>query len=199
MTAHKERLAPSLPADPETWWEESAHLWRYYYAAERLTQYASVDYAMDLACGTGYGTMILALAGLQAGGYDYHAGSVMLARHNYPRVWFSVADLDGEETMLDLISDERIVGAVCLEALEHLKDPWLFLKRLPSTVRHLICSAPIVPNSAPYNPFHRHDFTLESFRALVTGAGFEIQDERLQSSPWRINLYAVIHGERRDG
>lgn len=196
MTAHKERLSPTLPADGEAWWEESAHLWRYYYAAERLTQYASVDYAMDLGCGTGYGSMILARAGLQVRGYDYDEPVVKLAASCYPSIWFSVADLDDEDAMRDLITDDRIIGAVCLETLEHLKDPWLFLRRLPSTVRHLICSAPIVPNSNPYNPFHRHDFTLESFERLATGAGFVIQDRVLQSSPWRINLYAVVHGMR---
>lgn len=172
MTA-RERLDPAIPADPHLWWEETAHLWRYYYAAVHAKGRVA-----DAACGTGYGTDILLNAGHRTVGFDKDATGMCrrLDLDVHPT-------LDGFDTL------------VSFETLEHLKDPWAFLKGLAPSLTTLLCSAPIVPTTH-YNPYHLHDFTLASFQDMIEAAGFQIEETHRQSSPWRENVYAVVLARR---
>lgn len=188
MGEHLERLDPgTLPADPEAWWECVAHLWRYYYAAAQWP----LGRVVDAACGLGYGTEILRQAGHWAVGYDRDSHAVAQAMMTYPLVLFYQADLDHEAITLDGFDT-----LVCFETLEHLKDPESFLARLSPTVTTLLCSVPVVPNVDPYNPFHYHEFTIDSFGGLLDTAGFTVLDTQLQSSPWRRNLISVVKARR---
>lgn len=52
-----------------------------------------VNYALDLACGTGVLCGILAGHGISAFGMDFSEGMIRIARENYPKLNFDVADM----------------------------------------------------------------------------------------------------------
>ncbi len=178
-----ERLDPT-PLQAYDWWELSCHLWRYEYAAAQR----NLGCVADAACGLGYGTKILANAGHDVTGWDRDAEALATAQTRYPRLSFLCADL----------MTERFKGyttLVSFETLEHLDNPWAFLKGLAPSVTTLLCSAPIVP-TREHNPHHQHDFTLHGFGGLVEYADFRIVETHYQSAPTRQHVYAVIKAVR---
>jgi SAM-dependent methyltransferase len=74
--------------------------WNYYPEAfgEQLLEWLrrnqiKVRTSMDLACGTGILCRILREQGIEASGMDFSSGMIDIARQNYPRVAFDVADM----------------------------------------------------------------------------------------------------------
>src|SRR5262245_31154448 len=177
-----ERLDPEVPPDRDEWWEETAHLWRYYWAADKPLPGGVID----AACGTGYGTAILHRAGHRVAGCDRDGDVIATARRVYGDYFFQCniqqRDFAGYGT------------CVSFETLEHLPDPHGFLERLQPNV--LLASTPIVPTRS-YNPHHLHDFSREAFHTMLAYAGYKIMEEHLQSHPTRINVYSVVMAERR--
>jgi SAM-dependent methyltransferase len=146
---------------------------RYRFAAE----HACPGRLLDLACGVGYGTKLLAaqrpdLVGLL--GVDRSQDAIEYARRVFggeERVAFEQADAmcfgDGASTRFDTI--------VSLETVEHLPEPERFVARLTRLLAPggvLIASVPTTP-SVDLNPHHLHDFTLRSFREIGRRAGLQ--------------------------
>jgi 2-polyprenyl-3-methyl-5-hydroxy-6-metoxy-1,4-benzoquinol methylase len=171
---------------PKNWWELSCALWRYEYAAAQpeLQEGAVVD----CACGLGYGTEILHNAGCKVTGLDCSEIAVRTAQLRYPHLTFNLCDLNKEVFV-------NADSLVTLETLEHLDSPLNTLQQLPHRVKNLIASVPAVPTTQ-YNPFHKHDFSIESFRKLIEDGGFKIVEVYMQSAPTRLNVYMVIKGVR---
>ena len=146
------------------------HEERYRFAAE----HARPGRVLDLACGVGYGTQILAAERSDLSdllGVDRSREAIEYARRVFggDRVAFEQADAMGfgEGT------SARFETIVSLETVEHLPEPERFVERLarllaPAGV--LIASVPTTP-SVDLNPHHLHDFTLRSFREIGRRAG----------------------------
>lgn len=163
--------------------EKRIHMERYEYAASVL----SGKRVLDCACGMGYGTAILASAGCRPTGIDIDPAAISLAHQKYPTGDYVVADayavpLDGYEAV------------VSFETLEHLEGPQQVINRLPENVTEIIASVPIRP-TVGWNPWHKSDFTKESFRDLIRSR-FEIVHEWGQLWVDGADLYLVIHGRR---
>ena len=176
-----ERLDPRVPADRDTWWEETAHLWRYFWAASMSLR----SPVIDAACGTGYGTSILRAYGHDATGIDSDALVIGTANRERGR-GFLIGDIEA-------FSFDGFGTVVSFETIEHLREPGRFLGRLRATT--LLASVPIVP-TMHYNPHHRHDFTRLSFHVMLQSAGWRIAEEHLQSHPTRDNVYTVVRCDR---
>lgn len=103
----------------------SEHVQRYLFAAPHTRDCAT----LDVACGTGYGSAILASAGAKSVlGVDRDAESVAYARRNYAgRRGLSFAE--GDALALDL-PDGSLDVVVSFETLEHLPDPGRFLDEI---------------------------------------------------------------------
>lgn len=176
-----ERLDPVVPADRDMWWEETAHLWRYFWAASLKLP----EGVIDAACGTGYGTSILRAYGHAATGLDRDPDAISLAHRRWS-YGFIVGDMES-------FTFEGWGTLVSFETIEHLTRPVVFLGKLRTTT--LLASVPIVP-TIHYNPHHRHDFTRLSFHVMLKSAGWKIEEEHLQSHPTRTNVYCVVRCAR---
>jgi SAM-dependent methyltransferase len=182
-----ERLVPDrLEASDATGLSTLAlHLARYEFAARHLRP----GRVLDLACGAGYGTKLLAeRTGGPVLGADLSPEAIAYARSRYggPGVEFRVADAM-------TFADERgFDSIVSLETVEHLPDPHAFLAHAVFLLRAggtLVASVPTTP-STDVNPHHCHDFTEGSFRAAVAAHGLEELDCLRQVQ--RVPLGAVL-------
>jgi 2-polyprenyl-3-methyl-5-hydroxy-6-metoxy-1,4-benzoquinol methylase len=133
----------------------ASHLHRYAFAAELCADLR----VLDLACGIGYGTEMLAERAASAHGVDIDPETIALATARARAgVTFEVADA---HESLRTASPDDYDAIVMFEGLEHVPDPEAVLEeleRLASGGTRLIVS---VPNSRAFrerNPFHVTDF-----------------------------------------
>ncbi len=140
------------------------HLARYEFAAAQ----ARPGRILDLACGVGYGTRLLAERAAGASevvGVDLSAQAIDFARSRYrtDRMSFLLADA------LTFEDEQGFDTVVSLETIEHVQEPARLVGRLVELLRPggiLVASVPTTP-SVDFNPHHRHDFSARSFRALL--------------------------------
>ena len=139
---------------------------------------------LDVACGSGYGSRLLAdrgPEGLSVLGADLSEAAIAYARKRYGAelVRFVAADAM-------TLDDRGFDTIVSIETIEHLVDPVRFLARLVEMLRPggmLIGSVPTTP-SVDANPHHLHDFTAGSFRRLGAGRGLVEVDSLEQVQPF---------------
>ena len=146
------------------------HRHRYEFAA-RLCAGRRV---LDLCCGSGYGTAILAAPARQVVGVDNDAATIDAAQatigRTLPNASFEVAD-----ALAYLAGDlaARFDVLVCFEGLEHLHDLDSVLTRLRDHAERGLRIVASVPNGKLFgeqNPFHVTEFGYDE--AMAAFAGF---------------------------
>lgn len=186
-----ERIDPLL-VGPDASFDQATlrlHVARYEFAA----RFAAGRTAVDCACGTGYGSAILADAGARAvTGVDLSDEAVAYARahHARPAARFVVADA------MTWAPDAAPDLWVSLETIEHLPDPAAYVR---AVARRLVPGGLLVASvpttvSTDGNPYHLTDFTPRSWHALLAGAGFRVEEEVRQVQ--RFTLGDVFGGGR---
>lgn len=179
-----ERLVPDEIRDESSTGLETLrlHLDRYEFAA----RVAKGPRLLDMACGVGYGSALLAerrpdIASLI--GVDVDGEAIAYARKRYEssnRVAYRLADA------MTFAADEQFDTIVSLETIEHLPDPVGFSQRLAALLKSdgiLVASVPITP-SVDGNPHHLHDFSKKSFLEMMRRAGFSPGPELIQDQPF---------------
>ena len=142
------------------------HMERYAFAAEQ----AGPGRLLDIACGVGYGTHLLAervASASEVVGVDLSAKAIEYARERYANSRIRYVECDA----MTFDAPGGFDTVVSLETAEHMPEPRRFLRRLAGLLRPagtLIASVPTTP-SVDINPHHLHDFDERSFRALVDG------------------------------
>jgi 2-polyprenyl-3-methyl-5-hydroxy-6-metoxy-1,4-benzoquinol methylase len=143
------------------------HLERYWFAAQHL----KAGRVLDIACGVGYGSYELiekAGEGInELVAVDLSPESIALAmkRYAHPKIKFEV------QNALAYASVDKFDTIVSLETLEHLTHPQVFIRNMLSLLNpggRLVCSVPVTP-SVDVNPYHLHDFTENTLRAMPKG------------------------------
>ena len=167
-----ERLVPDQLRDHEMTGRETLriHLERYEFAA----RHARPGRLLDMACGVGYGTRLLAeeAAGIElALGVDISRDAIEYASGRYAgaRTVYQQGDA------LTFKDPEGFDTIVSLETIEHVTDPEALLDRLARLLKPgavLISSVPTTP-SVDINPHHLHDFTPASLRAMLRSQGLK--------------------------
>jgi SAM-dependent methyltransferase len=161
------------------------HLERYEFAAKHLAP----GRVLDLACGVGYGTRLLAeRSGQPVLGVDLSPAAIDYARQRYggPGIEFQVSDA------LRFRDAQGFASIVSLETVEHLPEPGRFLAAMATLLRPggtFIASVPTTP-STDVNPHHLHDFTERSFRAAVSVHG--LREVECMRQVQRVPLGAVL-------
>lgn len=184
-----ERLVPAKLARDDVTGRQTLdlHLERYRFAA----RHARPGRLLDLACGVGYGTRLVAdeAAGVErAVGVDLAPEAVAYAREHYGRAGVEFVASDGL-AFRDPAGFDTIVS---LETLEHVPEPARLVAHLVTLLRPggvLVASAPTTP-SADVNLHHLHDFTERSFARLFAPHGLVEQAALRQVQPYP--LFATV-------
>lgn len=145
------------------------HTERYEWAAHVLGKCT----AIDVACGIGYGTKILAKAGAYITGIDIDEETIAYARTHYSHVRskFMRSDVN------DLPTLPAVDAAVCFEAIEHVEDPRPMLRAMHRAAPLLLASVPNEDEFPWLNyEFHYRHYTKQQFSDLLNETGWEVVD-----------------------
>jgi SAM-dependent methyltransferase len=157
-----ERTLPDVPE--ENYWYRR-HLVVYDWIADRVRG----QRVIDMACGEGYGSDVLAGKAKSVVGVDANPEAHEHARLRYPR-----ASLRFERDLVDRFS-EPADAVVFLQTIEHLKEPGAVLAHFRSLVGEngtVYVSTPNVLTLAPKgqprsgNPWHVHEYRRSEFEDL---------------------------------
>ena len=157
-----ERTLPDVPE--ENYWYRR-HLAVYEWVAERCR---GLD-VVDMACGEGYGSSVLARRAATVVGVDANPEA-----HEHARLRYSRPGLRFERDLVDRFA-EPCDAVVFLQTIEHVEDPAAVLAHFRSMLRPggaVYVSTPNVLTLAPPgaeksdNPWHLREYTAEEFRAL---------------------------------
>lgn len=159
-----ERIVPAeLRPDEATGMETlKLHVERYKFAQKNLVPGTVVD----LACGVGYGTFILAESSdvTKAIGVDISQPAIQYAAGTYRDQKVSYLCMSAQ----DFSPHEKFDNVVSLETIEHVDDPQSFFSHLVSLIKpggRLIASVPTTP-SVDANPHHKTNFSSREFKRL---------------------------------
>jgi len=146
------------------------HLARYEFAARTLPPGSRV---LDLACGVGYGSRILAEVGHTVIGLDVDANAIAYAQRHYAHERASFREFDASRDSIEQLGAQD--AAVCFETIEHIEDPRPMLKQFSQTCAKLIAS---VPNESVFpwkgHAYHFRHYTQEQFRAVLAECGWHV-------------------------
>ena len=161
-----ERTLPDVPA--ENYWYQR-HVAVYRWIAERCGGL----HVVDMACGEGYGSDLLAQRALSVTGVDANPDAHEHARLKYTR--------PGIRFVRDLVENyrEEVDAVVFLQTIEHVEDPGQVLRHFrdmlpPGGTAYV--STPNVLTLAPEgaeksdNPWHLKEYRAEEFRSLCESA-----------------------------
>jgi SAM-dependent methyltransferase len=157
-----ERTLPDVPE--ENYWYRR-HVAVYRFVAERC---AGLD-VVDMACGEGYGTDVLATRAATVTGVDANPEA-----HEHARLRYTGENLRFARDMVERF-DEPCDAVVFLQTIEHVQDPGGVLERFKTLVGAdgvAYVSTPNVLTLAPPgaersgNPWHVHEYRPEEFARL---------------------------------
>jgi len=152
------------------WQLACEHVARYAFAA----QFCRGRRVLDVACGEGYGSLLLRRAGAASVlGVDVSSDAIAAANSRFaePGIRYVVGDA---LSLASVLNDEAPFDViVCFEALEHVADADCFLAevaaaRSPDSI--VIISAPQEagpPGQASANPFHARTMTFDEFQEVT--------------------------------
>ncbi len=140
------------------------HMARYFFAC----QFVKDKTVLDIACGSGYGTKLLADAGAQTViGVDNACEAV-----DYAKKWYNADTIQfilGDALQIP-IADHSIDVIVSFETIEHVTAPETFLqecKRVLTPDGLLIASTPNKGTYPSGNQFHVKEFTFREYNDLL--------------------------------
>lgn len=156
-----ERMIPEFQKGELGYFE---HLSRYLFAA----QFVKGKSVLDVACGVGYGTFLLAKEGAkEVVGMDISSEAIDYAQKKYRKENVAFFRADAEKMPF---KKEQFDVVVSFETIEHLKNQLAFMQEIKRVLKReglLIIST---PNTLVYpkgSIFHLKEFTLLGFRKLL--------------------------------
>ncbi len=160
-----ERTLPDVPG--ENYWFRR-HLAVYEWIADRV----GGKRVIDMACGEGYGSDVLAGGAASVVGVDANPEA-----HEHARLRYTRENLRFERDLVETFPEEAD-AVVFLQTIEHLQDPTAVLEHFKSLVEErgvVFLSTPNVLTLAPKgaersdNPWHVHEYRSEEFKDLCLG------------------------------
>ncbi len=163
-----ERLIPYQVADDSA---SRKFLELHFRRYETAARYVKGKRVLDIACGAGYGSRMLRLAGaITVVGVDICPETVQYARKHYQESNMEFVCADAEQFEWS----EQFDVIVSFETIEHVPHPDKFLER----VRRLLVGDGIFLLSVPlgetrhFDPYHLHAFSQEEVFALLDKTKF---------------------------
>src|SRR5829696_5711632 len=163
-----ERTLPDVPE--ENYWYRR-HVAVYEWIAERCAGLRVVD----MACGEGYGTEVLARRARSVTGVDANPAAFEHARLKYTR--------PGVRFERELIEryEESSDAVVFLQTIEHVEAPAAVLRRFLAMAPTVYVSTPNLLTLAPPgaeksdNPWHLREYRVAEFRALCLEVASDVE------------------------
>jgi ubiquinone biosynthesis O-methyltransferase len=161
------------------------HIARYEYA----TKYAQDSTILDIACGYGYGSEILAKNAKLYTGVDINEELVKNAQEKYGKNKKNIEFIQADATKFQAKIKYDLV--LCFETIEHITDYHAVVRMLASSVRkngRIIISSPNRPvsspnaeniTSKPANPYHTQEFTPEELLNIIKDNGIKIKEFKI--------------------
>jgi SAM-dependent methyltransferase len=185
-----ERTVPGIPE--ENYWfrrHEAAYLW-----AEPLVTGRTV---LEVGCGEGYGTALLARSARRIVGIDYDALTASHAAAMYPQARFVRANLAALP-----VPSESVDLVVTLQVIEHVWNHSEFVRECLRVLRPGGLLLVTTPNrltfspglETPINPFHTKEFTAAELVALLTANRFLAEQILGLHAGNRIDAFDRRHG-----
>ncbi|MFF7394930.1 class I SAM-dependent methyltransferase [Achromobacter sp. NPDC008082] len=152
--------------------EAAIHIARYSFAQP----YCADKRVLDVACGEGYGSRLLADWGAsEVVGVDISHDAVKAAQQHFGGQNVSFVQSEGE-TLLEKFQPESFDLIVSFETIEHVTDPVKFLenvKRLLKPGGVIAISCPndwwYFPTEQEKNPYHLRKYLFEEFKSMTEG------------------------------
>jgi SAM-dependent methyltransferase len=185
-----ERTVPGIPE--ENYWFRR-HEIAYRFAASLVAG----KRVLEVGCGEGYGTALLAASASDVVGIDYDALTIAHAATTYPQARFVRANLAA------LPAPSRSVDVVLtLQVIEHV---WNHPEFVRECLRVLVPGGMLcvsTPNrltfspglEKPTNPFHTVEFTAAELAALLERCGFEVETVFGLHAGGRLSDLDAAHG-----
>ena len=157
------------------------HFERYTFAKS----YLAPGTLLDMACGVGYGTAMLASGNpriVKAVGVDVSRAAVDYARRRYEGGSVSFEGADA----LTYSPGFRFDNIVSLETVEHVEHPVELFARFSDLLApggRLIASVPVTP-SVDANPHHKNNFTVNTFQRLAAPHSLALLGRLDQTQPF---------------
>jgi 2-polyprenyl-3-methyl-5-hydroxy-6-metoxy-1,4-benzoquinol methylase len=166
-----ERVIPKIMGDDSASQRIVEISFRHYETAAR---YVKGKRVLDIACGSGYGSRMLHLAGASSVlGVDVCANTVQYAREHYQMSGIEFICADAEQ----FESRERFDVIVSYETLEHLHHPLRYLENIHKLLvpgGDFLLSVPL-GETRHFDPYHLHAFSQQQVFDLLKKAGFMIE------------------------
>jgi SAM-dependent methyltransferase len=160
-----ERTLPDVPE--ENYWYQR-HVAAYRWVADRCQGLRLVD----LACGEGYGSAILAERAERVTGVDANPEA-----HEHARLKYRRENLSFHRALVEEFDEDAPYDAIVfLQTIEHVEDPGALLERIASLLTPNGCAYISTPNrltlappGAPRsdNPWHVREYDPTEYRELV--------------------------------
>ncbi|HLE48575.1 MAG TPA: class I SAM-dependent methyltransferase [Patescibacteria group bacterium] len=159
-----ERLVPDrIP------WFQIQMLWDHVDRYKFVVPYIKSKTVLDIACGSGYGTLYLAENGAKnVLGMDLSTSAITYAKKHYSHknVLYSVGNAESIP-----LKNNSIDVLVSFETIEHLNNYKNFIKEIQRVLKKnglLIISTPNnITGTGSKNPYHKKEFTFKEFRQLI--------------------------------
>jgi SAM-dependent methyltransferase len=191
-----ERTLPDVPE--ENYWFRR-HLVVYEWIAARVRGLC----AIDMACGEGYGSDVLARSAARVVGVDANPEA-----HEHARLRYVRANLRFARDLVDSFAEDAD-AVVFLQTIEHVHDPTAVLRHFGSLVGAggvVYVSTPNLLTLAPEgasksdNPWHLKEYRAGEFRSLCEGAFDEVEllglfhARKLRVHAWALSLgWDTVH------
>jgi 2-polyprenyl-3-methyl-5-hydroxy-6-metoxy-1,4-benzoquinol methylase len=157
---------------------------------------------MDVACGSGYGTEMIAQAADEAVGVDLDTTTIAYARKHHARP--NLTYHNGSILDLAAFRGRRFDAIVSIETIEHVADPTPFFASVRQLLKPDGVFVVTTPESQtgggpnPLNRWHLHEFTREQLVAALRGhfaeVRLEIEMAIFTTGVETAQLYAVCRG-----
>lgn len=136
-----------------------------YKSAQELVRGKTV---LDIACGSGYGTKMLAATAKKVYGVDVNNTAIQYAKKNYtsPKIDYRIGD--AVEIPLE---DGAVDVVVSFETIEHISQYEEFINEIKRVLKPGGLFIVSTPNNEEYpetNPFHVHEFSFKELDRLLS-------------------------------